>query len=171
MLPISVFRAEPPITCCASGALHHLNEVLSNLGLLIAASSVCHQPILRWTFNVRGVHFSHLLHSESVDIEVKLVIRFHLNHANFSVKVLARGGWISRFARLHSSPQHALANFRTDFCRDVAELLEVFGNPLFSQLGGCCNRCWNVVDFTTGIAPTGSRTTGNLQSGGKVGSK
>ena len=171
MLLIGGFRGEPPITSRARRALHHLNEVLPNLRLFIAASSVCCQPILRWNFNVRGVHLSHRLHRESVDVDVDLVVLFHVNPADFSVEVLDFGGWISRFACLHSSPQHALANLWRDFGREVAELPKAFGNPLFHQFAGCCNRFWNVVVCRTGTAPRGGGTTDNLQSRGKHGGR
>ena len=52
MLTISPFRFEPPITSRARRALHHLNEVLANLRLLIASPPICHQPLLSWAFNI-----------------------------------------------------------------------------------------------------------------------
>ena len=44
MLMIGRFRGEPPIPILAQRALHHSNEVLANLRLVIASAPICHHP-------------------------------------------------------------------------------------------------------------------------------
>ena len=44
MLMIGPVRGEPTFTILAQRALHHLNEVLANLRLLIASAPICHHP-------------------------------------------------------------------------------------------------------------------------------
>ena len=89
MLLISNFVFEP---FSARWALHHLNEALPGVRLLVAPSSMSHQPLLRRSFNVARVHSSTFLHRKSVDVDVTFIIgRVHLHVVHRAVEELDLG--------------------------------------------------------------------------------
>ena len=52
MLLIGPCRGEPTLTILALWALHHLNEVLADLRLLIASAPICHHPGFSRVLNI-----------------------------------------------------------------------------------------------------------------------
>ena len=112
VLPECILGSEPPLLGDAVGTTHVLQERRSDLCKLVAASTICNNPLLCGALKIAGVHFAHPFNCQSVNVHPHLSGSIKGDVSDLAVEPLCHRGRIACGARLDASPQNGLPDFR-----------------------------------------------------------